>query len=121
MPEIRAVMFDFDHTLGIDNKLEEVVLRELAMSYCSTQPDDEAVRAVLTRIGLPNPAVIFIFTLGVTVCLAYLSHRYYESRFLALKDRFSRLRPAPAPKAPVEISAHDIAPAMQPRQRSGRA
>jgi HAD superfamily hydrolase (TIGR01509 family) len=49
MPEIRAVMFDFDHTLGIDNKLEEVVLRELAASYCSTQPDDEAVREVLVR------------------------------------------------------------------------
>jgi HAD superfamily hydrolase (TIGR01509 family) len=49
MPEIRAVIFDFDHTLGIDNKLEEVVLRELAVSYCSTQPDDDAVRQVLVR------------------------------------------------------------------------
>jgi len=50
-------MFDFDHTLGIDNKLEEVVLRELAMSYCSKQPDDDAVRAVLMRFRSGSAAV----------------------------------------------------------------
>jgi HAD superfamily hydrolase (TIGR01509 family) len=49
MAQINAVMFDFDHTLGIDNKLEEVVLRELAFSYCSRQPDDAALREVLAR------------------------------------------------------------------------
>jgi hypothetical protein len=56
------------------------------------------VRAVLQRIGLAYPPVIFVFTPAVTVAAAYLSHRYYESRFLGLKDRFSRLRPAPRKK-----------------------
>jgi putative hydrolase of the HAD superfamily len=49
MPAIEAILFDFDHTLGIDHKLEEVVLRELAASYCSGRPDDDAVRGVLAR------------------------------------------------------------------------
>lgn len=49
MPQIKAVLFDFDHTLGIDNKLEELVLRELILSYCRTAPGDDAVRDVLRR------------------------------------------------------------------------
>ena len=49
MSPIRAVLFDFDHTLGIDNKLEEFVLRELALSYCRASPDDDALREVLRR------------------------------------------------------------------------
>lgn len=47
MPTINAVLFDFDHTLGIDHRLEEVVLRELATSYCSAGPTDDDVRGVL--------------------------------------------------------------------------
>jgi len=49
MPPISAVLFDFDHTLGIDNKLEETVLRELARSYCKKELADDDVRAVLRR------------------------------------------------------------------------
>jgi peptidoglycan/LPS O-acetylase OafA/YrhL len=66
------------------------------------------VRAVLHRIGLAYPPVIFVFTLGVTVAVAYLSHRYYESRFLALKERFSRLRPVRAQKTRVETESPDL-------------
>ena len=49
MPSLHCVIFDFDHTLGIDNKLEEVVLRELARSYCNAAPNDDEVRAVLRQ------------------------------------------------------------------------
>ena len=47
--QVGAVMFDFDHTLGIDNKLEEEVLAGLATAYCPSVPDVAAVRAVLER------------------------------------------------------------------------
>lgn len=46
---VAAVMFDFDHTLGVDNKLEEEVLGELARDYCSSAPDGGSIRAVLER------------------------------------------------------------------------
>jgi peptidoglycan/LPS O-acetylase OafA/YrhL len=72
------------------------------------------VRGVLGRIGLAYPPVIFVFALGVTVALAHLSHRYYESRFLALKGRFSRLRTAPAQQTRVEIGARDISASTHP-------
>jgi peptidoglycan/LPS O-acetylase OafA/YrhL len=72
------------------------------------------VRGVLHPIGLAYPPAIFVITLGVTVAVAYLSHRYYESRFLALKERFSRLRPVPAQTARVEIGAHDVSAPMHP-------
>jgi peptidoglycan/LPS O-acetylase OafA/YrhL len=72
------------------------------------------VGAVLGRIGLEYPPVIFVFALSVTVAVAYLSHRYYESRFLALKERFLRLRPVLAQKARVEIGARDISAPLHP-------
>lgn len=49
MARVSAVMFDFDHTLGVDNKLEEEVLAGLARAYGTTDPDSAAVRAVLER------------------------------------------------------------------------
>jgi peptidoglycan/LPS O-acetylase OafA/YrhL len=72
------------------------------------------VRAVLQRFGLAYPPVIFVLTLVVTVTVAYLSHRYYESWFLALKERFSRLRPVPAQQSRVEIGARDVSAPMHP-------
>ncbi|MGB7754006.1 MAG: acyltransferase [Candidatus Acidiferrales bacterium] len=72
------------------------------------------VRAVLHPIGLAYPPMIFVITLGVTVAAAYLSYRFYESRFLALKERFSRLRKVPAHQTRVEIGAHDVSAPMHP-------
>jgi FMN phosphatase YigB (HAD superfamily) len=42
-----ALLFDFDHTLGIDNKLEERVLRGLAIRYCQRVPTDAEIAAAL--------------------------------------------------------------------------
>lgn len=50
------------------------------------------VHIVVGRIGLLYPPVIFPIGLGVTVGAAYLSYRYFERPFLALKARFSRLK-----------------------------
>jgi peptidoglycan/LPS O-acetylase OafA/YrhL len=72
------------------------------------------VRAILQRIGLAYPPVIFLFTLAVTVAAAYLSHRYYESRFLALKERFSRLRSTSPKKPRVEAGTHDLSAPIHP-------
>jgi len=72
------------------------------------------VRAMLQRIGLAYPPVIFVFTLAVTVAAAYLSHRYYELRFLALKERFSRLRSASPKKPLVETGTHDLSAPIHP-------
>ncbi len=72
------------------------------------------VRAVLRPVGVAYPAVIFVITLGVTVAVAYLSHRYYESRFLALKERFSRLRAVPVEQTRVKIGTGDISAPTHP-------
>ncbi len=72
------------------------------------------VRAVLRPVGVAYPAAIFVITLGVTVAIAYLSHRYYESRFLALKERFSRLRAVPVKQARVKIGTGDISAPTHP-------
>jgi putative hydrolase of the HAD superfamily len=44
-----AVLFDFDHTLGIDNRLEERVLRLLAQRLCGVDPTDGEIAAALAR------------------------------------------------------------------------
>src|ERR1700687_4754333 len=44
---VSAVLFDFDHTLGIDHQLEFGVLKELAHSACTTKPSDDEVREAL--------------------------------------------------------------------------
>jgi peptidoglycan/LPS O-acetylase OafA/YrhL len=73
-----------------------------------------AVRPVMKEIGVAYPPVIFVITLGVTVLVAYLSHRYYESRFLALKERFSRLRAVSAQQTRVEIGTRDVSAPTHP-------
>jgi HAD superfamily hydrolase (TIGR01509 family) len=42
-----TLLFDFDHTLGIDNRLEERVLRGLAIRYCQRVPTDAEIAAAL--------------------------------------------------------------------------
>ena len=44
-----AVLFDFDHTLGIDNHLEELVLAEMAQLHCDVQPTRDQITAALAR------------------------------------------------------------------------
>ena len=46
---LEAVLFDFDHTLGIDHRLEEGVLRDLSRRWCTSPLTDDAIAAVLRR------------------------------------------------------------------------
>ncbi len=51
-----------------------------------------AVSGAAARLGLgsPPPAALFVCTSALAFGAAWLSYRYYESRFLALKRRFQR-------------------------------
>lgn len=42
-----ALLFDFDHTLGTDGRLEERVLRGLAIRYCQRAPTDAEIASAL--------------------------------------------------------------------------
>jgi HAD superfamily hydrolase (TIGR01509 family) len=46
-PTSTTLLFDFDHTLGIDNRLEERVLRGLAIRYCQRVPTDAEIASAL--------------------------------------------------------------------------
>jgi peptidoglycan/LPS O-acetylase OafA/YrhL len=54
------------------------------------------VRVMLSRVELSNPLFVFPAAVGLATMAAYLSYQHFESRFLKLKARFTRLRPAPA-------------------------
>jgi len=43
------LLFDFDHTLGIDNRLEERVMMELAKKHCQTIPEKEHILEAIGR------------------------------------------------------------------------
>jgi peptidoglycan/LPS O-acetylase OafA/YrhL len=50
-----------------------------------------AVKIVLPAAGLTSPALWFPVTVAAVTLAATISHRYYESAFLRLKDRFRRI------------------------------
>lgn len=63
---LTAVLFDFDHTLGYDNRLEERVLRILAQRFCGVDPPDIEITAALAqfRMGLVSLAMMLRDTFG---------------------------------------------------------
>jgi peptidoglycan/LPS O-acetylase OafA/YrhL len=54
----------------------------------------DCLKPVFGRLGPHHPLLQFPVALGCTVLVAGLSHRFLETPFLRLKERFSRLRPA---------------------------
>ena len=72
------------------------------------------VHAGLNRVGVQHPAIVFPAGLGVTVAVAYLSYRYFESPFLALKKkRFSPMGIMESqPAASVVAAAPQVVPAQ---------
>lgn len=78
-----------------------------------------AVQLVAAKLGSahPNPVLLFLVSLGMTIVGAALSYRYFESYFLRIKDRYFRSRRAKAAEsAPLEptsvASAAPVAPAQ---------
>jgi HAD superfamily hydrolase (TIGR01509 family) len=47
MHPVGSLLFDFDHTLGTDGRLEERVLRGLAIRYCERVPTDAEIAETL--------------------------------------------------------------------------
>lgn len=70
----------------------------------------KAVRPALGHIGIRHPVFVFPFIVAGTVFISWLSYRYFESPFLALKDRFSRLRPA----APIGVASAETHMSVHP-------
>jgi len=57
----------------------------------------DGLHPVLARFGVRHPALTFFPFLVVTVLVASLSYRYFESPFLALKTRFVRVSSTKTP------------------------
>ncbi len=73
-----------------------------------------AVELVLGTLNMRNPLLVFPLTLGVAMAAAFVSYRYFESRFLQLKTRFSRLRPDPTAGAPDAIAGAEAGVSVHP-------
>jgi peptidoglycan/LPS O-acetylase OafA/YrhL len=55
----------------------------------------KAARPAMAPLHIIHPLAMFPITTAGTVLLAHLSYRYFESWFLRLKDKFTRV-PKPA-------------------------
>ena len=112
MSSIGAVMFDFDHTLGIDNKLEEFVLRELGRSYGATTPSEEQVVAVLGRFRSGELPLDEALAEGLRSwgCLERnIGHAVRAFRERALSLAPDKVRPLPGARTMLhELAARDV-------------
>jgi peptidoglycan/LPS O-acetylase OafA/YrhL len=73
-----------------------------------------AAQLSLGWVGITNPVPVCLLSLALALAAAFFSYRYFESRFLALKTRFSRLRPDPAASAPDAIATSQPGVALHP-------
>lgn len=65
----------------------------------------DAVNPVMNRIGLRHPLLKFPVFVAVTVLVAGISYRFFETPFLRLKERFSKVRDVP-PVSKVALAAN---------------
>ena len=59
----------------------------------------DGLHPVLNSVGIKHPALTFLPFLGMTILVASLCYRYFESPFLALKTRFVRVSSAGTPRS----------------------
>lgn len=96
--DVRAILFDFDHTLGVDNRLEFDVLHGLVHEACGAPPAeddviaclesfrsgrvplDDALSSAFARWGCPPPRIAMIVR---------------DFRRRALEEAPQRVRPMP--------------------------
>ncbi|HMI51244.1 MAG TPA: acyltransferase [Candidatus Saccharimonadales bacterium] len=90
-----------------DNGLSALlVLRPIAFigtlsygMYLFNSMSVHVVRFVLARLGTEYPPLIFVLAVALATAMAYLSYRYYEAPFLALKSKYARLPSTRAPQS----------------------
>jgi peptidoglycan/LPS O-acetylase OafA/YrhL len=61
-----------------------------------------------------HPLLAYPCIVALTVLVAWLSFKYFESPFLAMKNRFSRLRPPPSTASPVAITSGETHTPIHP-------
>jgi len=96
-----------------DNGLSALlVLRPIAFigtlsygMYLFNSMSVHVVHFLMARLGSEYPPLIFVFAVGLATAMAYLSYRYYESPFLALKSKYSRLPSVRVPQIQEKTSA----------------
>ncbi|HEY7994239.1 MAG TPA: HAD family hydrolase [Candidatus Eremiobacteraceae bacterium] len=109
---VEAVLFDFDHTLGVDHKLEETVLLELSQRYCATPLTGEQIGAALAlfRSGIVRLADMIRTTFAGCSCGADIVDLY---KSLALDLVPARLEPMPgAARTIAALKARGLAVAI---------
>jgi peptidoglycan/LPS O-acetylase OafA/YrhL len=74
------------------------------------------VTVPLDKIGITFPPIAFPFTLAVTIAVALLSYRYFETPFLKLKSRFMQSRHAPQSDAQNDAGAAKRGVLVQPSE-----
>jgi len=74
----------------------------------------KAARPALGRAGVHHPLLAYPCIVALTVLVAWLSFKYFESPFLAMKNRFSRLRPPPSTASPVAITSAETHTPIHP-------
>ena len=74
----------------------------------------KSLRPILSHVGIHHPLAVYPFSVGLTILVAWLSFRYFESPFLGLKQKFSRLRPAPSKAAPVAVISPELQAPVHP-------
>lgn len=75
----------------------------------------KAAWPVLSRLGLRHALFLFPVAVALTAAVEWVCYRYYESFFLALKQRFSHLRPLPKlPEIGVEVTSAAPAASVHP-------
>lgn len=103
---VEAFLFDFDHTLGIDNRLEMDVLREFTEEICQRLPDDMELHAVLTdyRTGKATMEKALVEAWQRWECKEELSPLLVkEFRALVLEEAPKRVSPMPNAPHVLEI------------------
>lgn len=106
------MLFDFDHTLGVDHKLEETVLLDLSQRYCARPLTGEQIGAALAlfRSGIVRLPDMIRTALAGCSCGGDIVDLYKE---LALELVPARLEPTPgAARTIAALEARGLAVAI---------
>jgi peptidoglycan/LPS O-acetylase OafA/YrhL len=82
--------------------------------YLLNSVSAHAVELPLSALHLQNPLLVFPLALVFAMGAAFLSYHYFESRFLRLKTRFSRLQPERMEGTPEPVPAAQAGFAVEP-------
>jgi putative hydrolase of the HAD superfamily len=108
---IEAVLFDFDHTLGVDNKLEETVLHDLTGRYCAAPLSGQDIALALARFrrGREPLAAMVSRAFDGCSCGADMLAEYKAAVLQLLPERLEAMPGATATIAALEARGLTVA------------